>query len=108
METREEVEKLKKAWKYDPHWDLSRTVGFEEYEEELLAFEEECKAEWDKRRGEEVEADKKEAEKLGCSYEVYLLIEQIQIMQERHERAIEYLAEGETMLAYKALKGLED
>ena len=105
MKTREEVEKLKKNWRYDPIWDIEETEGFEEYKDELLAYGLECKREWEERRQKRIEEEKKEAEKLGCSYEVYKLLERIQEIQDRHERAIKYLVDNETTLAWKALRG---
>lgn len=37
--TREDVEDLKRNWQQDPCWDLADTEGFEEYREELAAFQ---------------------------------------------------------------------
>jgi hypothetical protein len=36
--TREEVEALKSSWSKDPCWDIEETEGFEDHQEELLAF----------------------------------------------------------------------
>ncbi len=51
MKAREDVEQLKKSWKYDPLWDIECTEGFEEYYDELLAYRNEIEAEekkeWD-------------------------------------------------------------
>jgi hypothetical protein len=46
MKTPEQVEKLKSDWKIEPIWDLPTSSGFEEYHDELKAFELSCKAEW--------------------------------------------------------------
>ena len=37
--TREDVERLKRDWAADPCWDIAETEGFEEYEDELRAFQ---------------------------------------------------------------------
>jgi hypothetical protein len=47
--TREEIERLKADWEADPCWDIEDTEGFEEHREELLAFADEKRAEWDAR-----------------------------------------------------------
>lgn len=39
--SRAEVEDLKRNWRQDPCWDLADTEGFEEYREELAAFQQE-------------------------------------------------------------------
>lgn len=49
MKTREEVEKLKRDWVYDPCWDIETTDGFEEYKDELKAFSEEKRIEFEKQ-----------------------------------------------------------
>ncbi len=46
MKTRQEVEKLKHNWEFDPIWDVEKTEGFEEYHDELLTFSNEKKAKW--------------------------------------------------------------
>ncbi len=46
MKSREDVEKLKWQWKVNPIWDIETTEGFEEYHDELLAYSNQCKAEW--------------------------------------------------------------
>lgn len=46
MKTRQEVERLKRDWEFDPNWDIEKTEGFEEYYDELLTFSNEKKAKW--------------------------------------------------------------
>ena len=45
--TREEIEKLKQSWLNDPCWDIEDTEGFEEHRDELLAYHEEAKKQWE-------------------------------------------------------------
>jgi hypothetical protein len=40
MKTTEEIESLKKAWMFDPCFDLAEAEGFEEHRAELMAFQE--------------------------------------------------------------------
>lgn len=46
VKTREDVEKLKKDWEWDPCWDIETTEGFEKYRDELVAFQETKRKEW--------------------------------------------------------------
>jgi len=55
MAAREEIEKLKKSWLEDPCWDIECTEGFEEHEQELLAFRLEADAERTKKMEEKIE-----------------------------------------------------
>ena len=50
--TRDEVERLKSNWTLDPCWDLEKTEGFKEYQGELKAYSDECKAIWNQRTNE--------------------------------------------------------
>lgn len=51
--TREDIEKLKRDWESDPCWDIYDTEGYEEYRDELVTFQRECEAKWEKRRQDE-------------------------------------------------------
>lgn len=48
--TREDVESLKLNWKSDPCWDIYDTESFEEYRDELTAFQREQEAAWERKR----------------------------------------------------------
>ena len=52
MKYREELEALKASWMKDPCWDIETTEGFEEHQEELLAFRKETEAKWEAARQE--------------------------------------------------------
>ena len=45
--SREEVEDLKRQWYRDPAWDIEETEGFEAHRDELTAYHEACRVEWD-------------------------------------------------------------
>lgn len=47
--TREEIEHLKENWVRDVCWDIEATEGFEEHVDELKAFSEQKKKEWNER-----------------------------------------------------------
>jgi hypothetical protein len=47
--TPEEIELLKSNWLKDPCWDIEETEGFEAHRDELAAFHEEKKAEWERK-----------------------------------------------------------
>lgn len=101
MKTAVEVEQLKKDWESDPCWDLHDTEGFEEHKEELRQYQEQKEVEWKAQREQrELELDAK-AEELGVKGLYRLIID----LQERHGRAIEFLTDGHTIEAYKALTG---
>lgn len=53
-----EINQLKRDWEADPCWDLYRTDGFEEHEEELRSYQEKKEQEWK-------EEFKQKAESLG-------------------------------------------
>ena len=107
MKTREEVEKLKRDWHYDPCWDISETKDFEEYREELKAYQEKCWQEAKEKTRKQGEEEKAEAEKLGL-YGLYKRIKELEKLENRHYMAIAYLAEGKPTLAHKALLGRDE
>ncbi len=47
MKTREEIEELKRQWRYDPCWDIETTEGFEDHVEELAKYHTDMVAIWD-------------------------------------------------------------
>lgn len=47
--TTEEIEKLKASWLADPCWDIEDTEGFEDHREELLAYHEQVRSEWEEK-----------------------------------------------------------
>lgn len=53
MRSNEDIEKLKRNWLADPHWDLEDTKGFEEHRAELIAFSENHKLKWEAIRAED-------------------------------------------------------
>lgn len=65
----EDIENLKRQWRYDPTWDIETTEGFELHRDELLAYREQCEQEWASRRAEMNRNDQAEltarAEDLG-------------------------------------------
>lgn len=107
VKTRKEVEELKEMWLSDPVWDLAETEGFEEYKEELKKFQEEKEAEWEAMRKEEEKKLDAEADALGVRG-LYRLVKKLETLLERHEKAIEALADGDNYRAYRILKGYED
>lgn len=54
MATQEQVENLKAQWKADPCWDIEDTEGFEKHREELKAFHDQVRAEWDAKEAKRV------------------------------------------------------
>ena len=50
LKTPQEIQDLKDNWLADPCWDIEDTEGFEAHREELLAFHNEHRAEWDRER----------------------------------------------------------
>lgn len=105
--TIQEVEKLKANWKNDPCWDLYETEGFEEYRDELKNFQEECEKEWENQRiTKEMRLDM-EAESLGVKG-LYRLILEHNALLDRHQRAIEALADGESVKACRILQGYHE
>jgi len=47
--TRKEIEDLKLQWMTEPIWDIYSTEGFEDYHEELYAYQQECELMWKQR-----------------------------------------------------------
>jgi hypothetical protein len=107
MKTREEVEKLKDAWRRDPIWDLGGDEGFEEYWDELNAYREMYERIWKERREREIEKEKAEAEKLGL-HGLYQRIKELEDDLTRHYDAIVGLCNGYKNMAYNALQGIDD
>lgn len=64
MATTNEIEALKKNWRYDPCWDIEDTKGFEEHKEELLAYRLETEKKWRTVEDERINA---RAKLLECS-----------------------------------------
>ena len=105
--TVEEIEKLKRDWENDPCWDLYDTEGFEEYTSELMEHQRKCESAWNKKiEKEELDIDKK-AEELGIKG-LYRIILKNKLLLDRHERAIDALADGNNHLAYKILNGMDE
>lgn len=107
VKTREEVEELKKEWLDDPCWDLYDTEGFEEYRDELKKFQEEWEAKWEAERMKKEKQLDIEADELGVRG-LYRLVLRLETILKRHEKAIEALADGNNLRAYKILRGFED
>ena len=107
MKTRKEVEALKKDWLKDPCWDICDQEGFEEYREELEAYQAAMEAKWKAKYQEEEAAEKAEAETLGL-HGLFKRIKELEELQERHYQALSYLADNKTTLAYEALNGRDD
>jgi hypothetical protein len=105
--TREEVEKLKKDWLKDSCWDIEDTEGFEEYKEELLQYRLKCEAEWELERIKREKETDEQARKLGVEG-LYRIVMQNKELLERQTTAINYLADGESFKAYRALQGYID
>jgi hypothetical protein len=54
--TRDDIEKLKREWMEDQSWDIYDSVGFEEYRDELMAFQkEQVEQVWEQKRKKEKE-----------------------------------------------------
>ncbi len=62
--TREDVDRLKAGWEGDPCWDIYDTEGFEEYRDELKAYQEQREEEWTRAAEQRVQA---KADELQCS-----------------------------------------
>lgn len=93
MPTREDVEKLKREWKYDPCWDLEITEGFEEYREELKQYSEKIQQE-NQQRWEETR--KEQAAKYGVEYNspLHRVIETFEHRLDQIEQSIEKLRDN--------------
>ena len=70
---REELERLKANWRYDPCWDIEHTEGFEQHHDELLKYRLEIEARWQEEKEQKIKA---KADELQCSAELaeYILI----------------------------------
>jgi len=75
MKTREEVEALKNEWLQDPCWDIDDTEGFEDYRDELAAYQAEVEAAKDAEYNARINA---KAAMLGCSPAVAAVIESLE------------------------------
>lgn len=73
--TREDVERLKENWLYDPIWDIEETEGFESFHDELLAFRIEVKASRELKREKELDL---KARKMGVSVETARKIQRLE------------------------------
>lgn len=92
--TPQEIEQLKKNWLANPEWDIEDTEGFETHREELLAFRNEKRAEWEAKQE---ERDNKRIEKVmlatgigKADRDLLLSLETFQEIENdvyRHERA---------------------
>jgi hypothetical protein len=105
--SREDVERLKRDWYDDPIWDIYNTEGFEAYTEELRIYQKECEEIWEEKSRERMAKTDAEADKLGVRGLYRLILEHKELL-ERHERAIEYLGDGHSHQAYRALKGWDE
>ena len=105
--TIQEIEDLKKDWLEDPCWDIEDSDGFEEHKEELLKYRLEQEKIWEnKRLKKEKEIDEK-ARELGIEGLYRMLIKHDELL-ERHGKAIDLLADGESHRTYRVLRGYED
>lgn len=75
MATTNEIESLKKSWRYDPCWDIENTEGFEEHKEELLAYRLGIEKEWQEREDKRIN---ERADKLKCSVELVRYLENLE------------------------------
>lgn len=75
--TREEVEKLKSEWLYDPIWDIGDTNDdeFAPYAEELKQFQTRTEERWEAERN---AASLKRCTELGCSPAVMRYLERLE------------------------------
>lgn len=69
LKTPEEIKALKESWHDDPCWDIEDTESFEAHREELIAYSNDCKKQWDAARNARKEKEQarltEAAEKLG-------------------------------------------
>lgn len=75
MKTREQIDALKKNWRYDPCWDIEDTEGFEEHKEELLAYRLEVEGQWQEAEDKRIN---ERAERLKCSVELVRYLENLE------------------------------
>ena len=108
--TIEDVKQAKEDWYVDPCFDLvdlisfSPDIDFSDYREEFLAFQKECEDEWDEKARKKEKEFQKKAEKIGLGGLLKLMQEHEKLL-ERHEKAIEYLANNDQESAVRALRG---
>jgi hypothetical protein len=107
MRTATEIMELKQAWDQDPFWDLYNTEGYEEHKEELRAYQEKREKEWRDRAIQRKKELDEEADKLGVRG-IYRLVKKHEELLERHEKAMNLLADGNGYQAYKVLAGMEE
>ena len=106
MRTRKEVLSLKAGWLRDPCWDIEGTEGFEEHEEELLAFRRAAEAGWAAKAAEREAALDAEADQLGMRG-LLRIVRQGETLQARQQQAILLLTEGQAEEAWRVLNGTE-
>lgn len=106
-----EIEKLKTAWLRDPCYDLHDAYGFDDFKDELKAFQdkygEDREAAYLAFKREENARINKEVSELGLSG-IYRLVLKQQELLDRHAKAIDALADGQNRLAYRILNGYEE
>lgn len=86
--TRNEVEDLKASWKGDPCWDLYDTEGFEEYKDELKAFQDKWETHWKNENKQSLQAL---ADKWQCSPETASYIDYLDSQMEKMQEKIDEL-----------------
>lgn len=86
MATKNELDKLKSDWYRDPIWDIYETEGFEEHQEELVAYQKQCEQAWEEEALQRESDLKKEAEKLGLVGLYKLLLKQEEELKELREK----------------------
>lgn len=75
MKTRDDIEYLKSNWRGDPCWDIELTEGFEEHEQELLAYRLEQEGIWEEREQERLI---RKSNRLDCSIPLVRCIESLE------------------------------
>jgi len=103
MKTREELEQLKKEWLKDPCWDIYDTEGFEEYKDELKAYQKDIDDKYEAQRQKERDIESSEAVQLGV-HGLYRIIKDLHLKIENQQLAIDYLIDGETRTASRVLR----
>jgi len=98
MKTREELEQLKREWGKDPCWDIYNTEGFEEYKDELKAYQKSIDDKYERQRQQEREIENSEADQLGV-HGLYRIIKDLHTKIENQHEAIGCLTNGETRTA---------
>lgn len=85
MATQEQIENLKAQWKADPCWDIELTEGFEEHSEELKAFHDQERAEWDAK---EAKRKAEKCAKYGITEKMLDYIEHLEFKIKRLEERL--------------------